>query len=72
MGKPAIDVDSLSAAEKLELIDELWASVSQDPANVVLTEAQRRDLDARLDRLERDGPVGRSWSEIRRDLLKQS
>jgi putative addiction module component (TIGR02574 family) len=64
--KAAIDIEGLSRDEKLALIDELWASL--DDADLVLTPEQRAELDRRLARLEREGPVGTPWETVRAEM----
>jgi putative addiction module component (TIGR02574 family) len=53
-----IDIEKLSHAEQLSLIERLWESVSQAPEAIGLTPAQRNELDHRLAALEQDGPTG--------------
>jgi putative addiction module component (TIGR02574 family) len=69
MAKPALDVQSLSSDEKLELIDELWRSL--EPADFDLTPPQRDELDRRLERLEREGPGGTSWESVRASMTRR-
>jgi len=38
----------LSAAERLELVEELWDSIADDDAALALTNEQREDLERRL------------------------
>ena len=64
MARTAVDVTRLTRDEKLDLIDELWESLSQDPEALPLTDGQRQELDRRLDELEEEGPVGSSWNEV--------
>ncbi len=52
----AIDITRLSPAERLELLEQLWDSLSATPNALPLTEAQREELDRRLDDLDREGP----------------
>jgi len=59
-----IDITSLSLEERLRLLDELWESLSRTPEAIPLTEAQREELDRRLDGLDREGPVGIPWDEV--------
>ncbi|MDB4959413.1 MAG: hypothetical protein JWO36_6982 [Myxococcales bacterium] len=63
MGKPAVDISHLSHEEKLSLLDELWAELDRDPAAVPLTDGQRRELDERLDSLDREDVSGVTWEE---------
>lgn len=44
-------IESLSAAEKAELLDVVWESLEADAAS--LTDAQRAELDYRIDRNEK-------------------
>lgn len=53
-----IDIQSLSPAQRLELIELLWDSLASTPEAIPFTEAQRAELDRRLDELDRDGPSG--------------
>ena len=39
--------------------------VSRTPEAVPLTEAQCEELDQRMDELDREGPVGIPWDEVR-------
>ena len=64
MSKPALNVGDLSSEERLRLIEELWESLSEKPGAVPLTNAQRQELDRRLDDLERSGPEGIPWEEV--------
>ena len=60
----AIDIARLSPQERLALLEELWDSLSRTPEAVPMTEAQREELDRRLDELDREGPQGIPWNEV--------
>jgi putative addiction module component (TIGR02574 family) len=59
-----IDITRLSPAERLELLEQLWDSLSATPNALPLTEAQREELDRRLDVLDREGPAGIPSDEV--------
>jgi putative addiction module component (TIGR02574 family) len=61
---PSIEIGKLSPEERLELLDRLWESLSATPEAVPLTEAQREELDRRLDELDREGPGGIPWDQV--------
>ena len=58
----AVDIAKLDPRERLELLEQLWDSLS--PEAVPMTDAQKEELDRRLDELDRDGPVGIPWHEV--------
>ena len=43
-----VDLDHLSARERLELVQELWDQIASRPDDVPVTDAQRGELDRRL------------------------
>jgi putative addiction module component (TIGR02574 family) len=59
-----IDIAGLSLEERLRLLDELWESLSRTPEAIPLTEAQREELDRRLNELDCEGPVGIPWDKM--------
>ena len=63
-----IDIASLSAEERLKLLEQLWDSLASTPDAVPMTQPQREELDRRLDELERQGPVGIPWEEVYRRI----
>jgi putative addiction module component (TIGR02574 family) len=58
----AIDIAKLSPQQRLELLEQIWDSLS--PEAVPMTDAQTEELDRRLDELDREGPVGIPWNEV--------
>lgn len=65
-------LDTLSTQEKLALIGELWADVSQQDDALPVTPAQQRLLDARYAEHVADPATGTtSWSEARDRILKR-
>jgi putative addiction module component (TIGR02574 family) len=55
----------LSAAERLELVEDLWDSIADDDEALALTGEQREDLERRLAEAD-DNPTGGSpWEEVR-------
>lgn len=60
----SIDIASLSPEERLRLLGELWESLSARSEAIPLTNAQREQLDRRLEELDQDGPGGIPWEEV--------
>ncbi len=64
MARPSVDISKLTPAEWLQLVEDLWESLCETPDVVPLTDAQRAELDRRLDDLEHGGPTGIPWEEV--------
>ena len=64
MAKLEINIDKLTPEERLDLIEELWDSLSEDPAKIPLTEAQAKELDRRLEDMDKDSSLGIPWNTV--------
>jgi putative addiction module component (TIGR02574 family) len=62
-------INSLSPAEKAELLDTVWESLEADA--VSLTDAQRAELDFRIARHEKNPSDVIPWEQVRTDLFKK-
>jgi len=61
-------IDSLSAAEKADLLDTLWESLEADSA--LLTDAQRAELDCRIAAMSGTPPMSFRGSKSGRACFK--
>lgn len=59
----------LSVHEKLELISELWDSITGDSYNVNLPKGHREILKSRLENFDKETEEAKSWEEIRSKYL---
>ena len=64
----------LTAAERLELVEDLWDSIAAERENepFPLSEAQREELDRRLRELDEHPERARPWEEVRERLGRGS
>ncbi len=62
------DVLELSAPERVRLVQAIWDSIEAVPEDVPVTEAEREELDRRLDAYYRDPSAGTPWSEVKARL----
>lgn len=67
----AFGLDQLPTAARLHLIGELWDSLADTPEATHLTEAQRADLQRRIDAYRDDPKAGSSWEEVKTRLQAQ-
>ncbi len=62
MAAPRVDISKLSPAERLQLVEELWDSLTPD--EVPLTPAQAEELDRREALHDADRSRGRPWRDV--------
>jgi putative addiction module component (TIGR02574 family) len=65
------DVLELSPAERILLVEEIWDSIATVPEAVELTDAQRQELDARLEEYHRDPKAGSPWEVVKKRILQR-
>jgi putative addiction module component (TIGR02574 family) len=65
------DILNLSIAERIELIGDLWDSMAEVPEAITLTEAQKAELDRRLDTYRQDPTAGAPWPVVRDRIAKR-
>lgn len=65
------DVLELPVAERLKLVEAIWDSIADAPEALQLTEAQRAELERRLDDYEKNPEAGSPWSEVKERVLKR-
>ena len=69
MGTTHVDISRLTVDQRLQLVEELWDSLS--PVDVPLTPAQERELDRR-EALHRGHPGrGRPWREALDEIQRR-
>ena len=64
-------VKRLPLAERIELVEAPWESITQDGYEPPLTPAQATELDRRLEAHQRNPEDVVSWESIKQDLLNR-
>lgn len=59
-----MNIQQLTASEKIMLVEQLWDSVRAESLSSPLTDEQKQLLDSRLQALELDGESGDSWTNV--------
>ncbi len=60
----SLGLDRLSRDERIQLAQELWESVASQPEELELSEAQKQELDRRIDAYEKNPNTGTPWEEV--------
>ena len=63
------EAKKLSIQERITLVEEIWDSIAEDNGCFELTEAQKQELDRRLESFHANPSQGRTWEDIKRDFL---
>ena len=58
-------ISKIPVAERILLAEKLWESIPEHSDQIGLTSFQMRELDNRLDRLEKGGVRTVSWSQVK-------
>jgi putative addiction module component (TIGR02574 family) len=61
----------LTAAERFELVEELWDSIADEDKALELTDEQREDLERRLAEADADPAGGSPWEEVRERIRQR-
>jgi putative addiction module component (TIGR02574 family) len=63
------DVLELEVAERIRLAQAIWDSIAEVPDAVPISDADRAEIDRRLDAYYRDPDLGKPWAEVRERLF---
>ena len=61
---------NLSISDRIRLVEEIWDTIAEENEAFELSEAQKLELDRRLDLAESNPGQGRTWEEIRAEFMK--
>ena len=63
------DVLELSVAERIQMVEDIWDSIVAMPKPLSLTQAQRDELDRRLEDYHQNPDEGSPWEEVKKRIL---
>ena len=61
---------NLSISDRIRLVEEIWDTIADENEASELTDAQKRELDRRLELAKSNPGQGRTWDEIKAEFLK--
>jgi putative addiction module component (TIGR02574 family) len=65
------EIQALSVADRLQLLEEIWDSPLETPEAVPVTDAQRKELERRRRAHARNPSAAKSWGQIRARLRRR-
>ncbi|HEX8500341.1 MAG TPA: addiction module protein [Pyrinomonadaceae bacterium] len=66
------EILQLSVAERIQLAEDIWDSIASDPAALPLTDAERQELDRRLESHARNPDEGLPWEALKEKVRKSA
>lgn len=63
------EAKKLPVDERIALVEEIWDSIAEENGCFELTDAQKQELDRRIQSLQENPRAGRSWEDIKSEFL---
>jgi len=60
----------LSIPDRILLVEEIWDTIAEENQAFELTDAQKLELDRRLESARNSPGQGRTWNEIKAEFMK--
>jgi putative addiction module component (TIGR02574 family) len=60
---------NLSIPERIRLVEEIWDTIAEENEMLALSDAEKRELDRRLEWIRNNPGQGRTWDEIKSEFM---
>jgi len=64
------EAKKLSIPDRILLVEEIWDSIAEENEAFELTEAQKSELNRRMESARANPGQGRTWNEIKAEFMK--
>ena len=65
----ATDVLELSIPERIQLVEDIWDTITAQAASVELTEGEKKIIDARLEKYHQNPELGSTWKDVYKRIV---
>ena len=62
------EILKLNIAERIQLVEDIWDSISTTTQKTDLTESQKTELDNRLETFQQNPKSGATWEQVKQRL----
>jgi putative addiction module component (TIGR02574 family) len=66
------DIMTLSVAERVQLVEDIWDSIAEAPESVSLTDGEKTELDRRLEAYHQNPDKGSPWGQLRERIRNRT
>jgi putative addiction module component (TIGR02574 family) len=70
MNTHIVEILQLSVAERVQIVEDIWDSISRSPEELPLSETEKAELDKRLESYRQNPDEGIAWETLKRNLSK--
>ncbi len=71
MSSVRAEIRSLTVADRLRLLEQIWDSLAETPGAIPVTDAQRKELARRRRAHARNPSAAKSWAEVQARLRRR-
>ncbi len=68
MNTQVAEIFELSVAERIQIVEDIWDSISNAPEELTLSEAEKLELDKRLESYKQNQGEGIEWETLKKNL----
>jgi len=65
------EIAKLTSDEKFQIVEEIWDDLNEHYKDIPLTEAQKKELNRRLDEYEKDPDNVLTWEEVKASIRRR-
>ena len=66
------DIEQLSVAERIQLVEDIWDTVAAHPEALELSEELGEELDRRVEYYYQNPNSGSLWQDVKKRILSQT
>ena len=67
----ATDTLELSVQERIQLVEDIWDTITAESTSVELTEDEKRIIDTRLDKYHQNPESGSPWEDVYKRIVSR-
>ena len=67
----ATDALALSIPERIQLVEDIWDTITPEATSVELTEDEKRIIDARLEMYHQNPDLGFPWEDVYNKIVRR-
>ena len=68
MNTQVAEIFELSVAERIQIVEDIWDSIVNTPEEISLSEAEKAELNKRLESYQQNPNEGIEWETLKKNL----